>query len=754
MIAKDNLQLISYLTAAEIYDKSQNIYECFLPIVESVLISNEGKNKITFNSLQNQINTSYHIDMPKSTLKRLLDILQEQKKVKLSTNKMVVLVKDKISTAFWEKRSDREIIIGDFFIEFNSYLLNVGFDIPLQQIKTECCNWLYANSLKLASFINNGILNKRQQVVSDEKDWEFSNQLVDFLLQIRDTKSNLFKTFLLLYNGAVHTSLLNFEVEQINDVCGSSLHFENLILDTNFILRMLDLQSEFDCVIASDTISTLNRYNSHFFVLEQTIEEIQKSVKNYLYESEPYTIYTQTYFKNSKIRMNGFYEASKRGISRSEFLSFTRKEYIKSKISEMIDVIFVDDFDSKQITSEQIESLIASKNRDNYGISQAQHDLCLIEFCKKNRNENFSSLENIKFWVLTNDEKLTYWNQCNSIDFQECLTEIQLSNLMWIQKRKTDNLGLVQTILSLSSSTALSLQGIECFANRIHTYQEKNKDNRESLDKLSLIFASHALSLSDILKINHEEKILDNIIEEKVLAIREEEIIRKQKNKELEDQENQLSKENSNLGNRVSALNIKIGIQNNNQKIFKYEEDIKDIEREKEIYSNECEIYTDIGNYRNRHKKFAARLVCLFSITPMFLILFCYIVFWQSKINILFERVDKFSGFTQTIISDILIPIISIGLYYFIITMIFSTPLSPKELFNSLRNIFLNFVCERHFYKKGISINYVKCDIKKGIRECTCKIECLNNEIDNLKAKISDLNAMNNFLNTLYHKFY
>ena len=305
MIAKDNLQLISYLTAAEIYDKSQNIYECFLPIVESVLISNEGKNKITFNSLQNQINTSYHIDMPKSTLKRLLDILQEQKKVKLSTNKMVVLVKDKISTAFWEKRSDREIIIGDFFIEFNSYLLNVGFDIPLQQIKTECCNWLYANSLKLASFINNGILNKRQQVVSDEKDWEFSNQLVDFLLQIRDTKSNLFKTFLLLYNGAVHTSLLNFEVEQIDDVCGSSLHFENLILDTNFILRMLDLQSEFDCVIASDTISTLNRYNSHFFVLEQTIEEIQKSVKNYLYESEPYTIYTQTYFKNSKIRMNG-----------------------------------------------------------------------------------------------------------------------------------------------------------------------------------------------------------------------------------------------------------------------------------------------------------------------------------------------------------------------------------------------------------------------------------------------------------------
>lgn len=190
--------------------------------------------------------------------------------------------------------------------------------------------------------------------------------------------------------------------------------FSNIILDTNFILRMLDLQTEFDGVVTKETLTILKKEDTRFFVLEQTLDEIIRSIKKFLSESAPNTVYTNKYLKNSQIRMTGFWEAARRGVTRDILFALTNKEELKNKISAMTNVTFVDDYDNAKIASIEIEDLVKSKKRDTYGEMQARHDLSLIDYCRQKRGTHSAKIVDIDWWVLTNDERLTYWNQQNS----------------------------------------------------------------------------------------------------------------------------------------------------------------------------------------------------------------------------------------------------------------------------------------------------------------------------------------------------
>lgn len=298
MAIENNLQLISYLAAAEVYNNNENIYECFLPIIESAVLCNSDKDSISFLNLQNRLQEIYHLDVPKSTLRRLLELLEEHGRIKFVNRRSIIPCKDELNNTFFYARQERENSINDFFISFNTYLVDEGIDIPLAEIKRFCCEWLYDHSLELAYFINSGILNNK----TEKNNWEYASYLISFLLEIYEKKSSHFETFLLLYNGAIQSSLLNFETKQINTMCDSTLQFKNVLLDTNFILRMLNLQSEFDCITANETIEMLNKEGTQFYILEQTITEIQNSIKNFLDDSQSYFKYKKAFFLEHRLK--------------------------------------------------------------------------------------------------------------------------------------------------------------------------------------------------------------------------------------------------------------------------------------------------------------------------------------------------------------------------------------------------------------------------------------------------------------------
>ena len=731
MALENNLQLISYLAAAEIYDKGENIFECFLPIIESTLISDESKKDITFLRLQNKLHQIYHLDVPKSTLRKLLLILNDQKKIKFLGNRNITLNTDELNNAFFDKRENRENSIEDFFIAFNDYLIENEIDASLLEIKSGTCEWLYAHSLELANFINNGIL---ENVITDN--WKYSSLLVSFLIDIQANSSEHFKTFLLLYNGAVQSSLLNFETDKIETVCDSSIPFENILLDTNFILRMLNLQSEFDCSVAKETLNALKSQNAKFFILDQTLSEVQNSIKNYLKESEPYTSYTQLYFKGQRIRMSGFWEASKRGISRTSMFEKTKKEILKNNISELIDATFIDDFDDTQLSNDQINSLVSSKNRDNYGIKQAKHDLSLIEYCKKKRKNHITSVFDINWWILTNDERLTFWNQQNSDVYQECLTEIQLSNLMWIQRNRSDNIGLTQTIVSLSTNASITYNDIEQFARRVHDYQLNNKNNVTNLDKLSLLFASTMLTTSDIQRISAEEDALDQMLEEKVLEIQEAQTLQQQLGENLSNENNLLIQKNK-------ILSLKLEKEQYERKTDKYKRDLLDILNEQEIIQKELNILNNLNEQKSKYEISSGRSVAILGLIPIIFIFILYVKYGYKYASSLLKGIDSISTFMQETIL-LIIPILCSFAYYIIVGIIFGSLLSPKELFEKIKSKLSDSKLKKYVTKNNINLKYLSKDFvfeiskkRSDLKTSERKAEMIQERITELEDKIN-----------------
>lgn len=735
MAISDNLQLISYLAAAEVYNQGGNIFSCFQPLVEAVLMSNLNNESISFLSLQKKMDDLYHLSVPKTTLRRLLENLQVQGKIKFERRKTIFPYKNELNTSFWERRSERETAIEEFFLELNNYLRTKNIDVPLSEMKEHCCRWIYMHSLELSDFISN-ITKERPKYIPSDSDWMYADNLVSFLLEIQINKSETYNTFLHIYNGAIQASLLNFEPEKIEYISSSKINLTNIILDTNFILRMLNLQSELDVRMAEETLASLRGEGTRFYILKQTIDEIHTSINKFLASIEPYTSHTR-YLQGSKIRMTGFWDAYRRGMPKAEFLRLSNRHKLMETITNIIDVTFIDDFDDAILSQEDINELIISKNRDGYTDKSARHDLALIECCRKKRKNKLLSVSDADWWILTNDERLTYWNQSNCYEYQECLTEIQLGNLMWIQKKRTNNIGLTQTVVALSNNSAVTPQGISQFTSSINSYQKAYKDDMSKLDKISLVFASNALTAEDIHRINTEENTLEQVVEEKVLQFQTEQILREQEFNNAKEEGTKLTAQNDALNKKVEAITYQLEIEKLERQNDRLERDISDFVKEKNIRTDDYASYSLLKLFSDEHKKSTNRLLCMFITLSVIAMIAIYIKWVHPFVATLLHPVEQLSGLLQNIFCGLLIPIALTVLYYWGVSMVFATPKAPKELFLTLCDKFLSFRIARFAKKSNIYIKYNSKNIENEVFTAEQDIQLIRNNIEKLQENIN-----------------
>lgn len=692
------------------------------------------KGNVSFLALQKKLNDIYRLETPKTTLRYLLEKLQQEGKLEFRDRKTIIPSKSKLNKDFWEKRSEKEAVVEDFFLEFNSFLVKNDIQIPMLEIKEQCCRWLYMHSLGLASFVNRGKL----EINKEADKWQYADKLVLFLLEIQAKKSRLFETFLQLYDGAVQASLLNFEPDKITGICESALQISNVILDTNFILRILNLQSEYDVSIALETTDCLKGLGIQFIVLEQTIDEIITSIKNFVTEIQPYSVHTRAFLQGSRIRMTGFWDAHRRGVSRAEFLELINREKLKEALLKHLDVTFVGDYDDSVITKDRIDSLILSKNRDGYSEKQARHDLSLIEYCKKNRKKRIADITEADWWVLTNDERLTYWNQTNNGVFQECITETQLSNLIWLKKKRPENCGLTQTIVALSSNTAITPQGISAFAAKVQYYQQKYKDNNKKLDNLSIIFASAMLTSNDIRRINTEEDALDKVIEEKVLQYNLDERDKQQKLANATDENSKLISENSELRGTIDTISKQLQKEKLGRQIDFFKQSLNEAHDGIIVQKSTLIIYKKMQSFLVQREKSTSRILCLMIAVPILALIILYAKLGFPLAANILQKINQLSGFIQNLLSSVPFLLITV-VYYFVIVLIFGAPMPPNKLFMTLQSKLLQFRLRGFMRSEAIPDTYYSGNIESEIFSTEQEIEKLNHRISSFNIELQQL---------------
>lgn len=683
----DNLRLSSYIAAANAYDESKNIFHGFLPMIETALLLSGEQDVVSFLALQKQINDAYQVRIPKTTLRYLLQVLQDHGKIRFEKRRNIFINKRE------ELKKQDEIgrnATEDFFLLFGEYLEKKGKTAFLPEIREKICLWVYYNSWDLAQFIDIGTLPKDFIQNDALADWPYYNDFISFLIESRDGKTQAFSSFVKIFDGAVQTSLLNFSPEEIQQISDKNFAIDHIILDTNFILRLMGLQPPMDNESAIATWECLHSNGAEFFVLLQTVQEASKSIKAFLQEIGPNTQKTHRMLSRSKIYYSGFLSAFQNGVSRTQFLECSNTETIIAFLQAKFNVQVIDDYDTPSIAAEEINSLVMSKNTASYGEAQAIHDLTLISYCRGKRNNRIDSFSDVRWWILTNDRKLTYWNQNNCGEYQECITEIQLSNLLWLLDRKDNSGGLVNTILAIASRFAITPSDVSAFSKQIVSYQCRNAGSPAKIDKLALIFAGGILTEDDIRLAAEDEESFDKVIEEHA------DIIIKQQDEQKKQLTDSQEKQES-LAQEIAELKLKhaqemedLRKHNTKEKLEEKSKNlsskIKEIEKEIAAGKNLMTTIEELIDYSQSIEKPVGRTSVLILAVPIVCTLILFGVFaLPPLIGLLKQQIAIMNGVFSIISGGILLACI-VAIYYLVVGLIFGSLHKPRDIFSLLKS--------------------------------------------------------------------
>lgn len=597
----DTLKLCAYMFATEKFNESEKLFESFCPLIETVLLEKK-KSSMSFEVLHNELNSVYGIEMPRATLKALLEKLGKEGKVKLEKN-IVNVQWEFLNGKYVREREAKEAEINEIFFGFRGYMFEKDICLEIDEIKQIICNFLFTHCYDLVEFFSVGEIPTRVEV-------QYALHLCDYIMQCKSTDLTLYQCFVKLYKGAVQTTLLNFQPTEIETLEKRSINVKKVILDSNFVMRILNIQASLECTIARETLHNVKKTGAEVFILKQTVEEITQSIKKFLSDISPYTQYTSDFFRNREIRFSGMYDALQRGMSRTEFFELTKYDDLVKKLSENFGIQIVEDYECSTFSEEDIESLIREKGKITYQREQAIHDLTLISYCaslRKNRNSDFVDAE---VWVLTNDIKLTSWNRGKSKNIQNCILEAQMSNMMWLENPKDDNLGLVNTITTLASREMVDQGKFHKFLDR---FQEKKKqDNPIMTHMMSVVFAADALCSEDINSIDNDDYDFEEVFRAKSEKIKE-----KQKEKE----EQQRSKEKQG--------EIKLKITKWENEILKKEHEERDL---REVIKNSDKLLDDIAELEKSNKCIGKKLKMAYWFAVLLIIVIIFRIVSIGKI--------------------------------------------------------------------------------------------------------------------------
>lgn len=480
------ISIISYAVVSAKYEGKKKLVDSFLPLIEHLLISCSEKT-ITKNDIKSLFKETYGYDIPAAVLDTLLKKLKSQKKIDFIKNDRVDIFDEKLI----DYDSKYEIDLRSLTLDFSLFLKKHGKEIDKSIVIKVFLDFLLYNALEFNLFMNyNSSFEK-----ANEFSKEYTSNIVDFLLEERKNDTHNYKFLKNIYYGVILSSLLISEKNSVDDE--NVLCIENVLLDSNFIFRLLDLQTEFELIASKETFELLKGLGCSFYVLPITIKQISDTLKGAMKYASSTVNNVLRFYGDEKF--SGLNSACIRRnltsidlveISSSLEGTLTNKYGIKCLTEEKMAELNYDEDDFSSL-------LKAKPDSSDFGI---RHDLYLIDYIKKHRSPYVYKMERAKWWVLTDDNKLTKWNidSKKDIGIQECITESQIAIIFWLEKNNLTTDGLFNTALALRNREAVSNDDFKRISSTIERQAKKFQENPDENKRLPLIFTDNLIGLNEM----------------------------------------------------------------------------------------------------------------------------------------------------------------------------------------------------------------------------------------------------------------
>lgn len=522
----DNNILTAYSVLKKLHDKSFDLINAYIPFVEYAIYK-LNKKFVEIEAIQNFLLHNTNLTIPLNTIRTILKRLYKDNKISQFDGYKIIEVtnldEDLISEyreLFEQSTRERNKLILNFKKYYN-------LDVDENKILQNIVDFIYD------SICTHDILETYETFELLKEEYIAIAKYID---HIKNYDNELYKIFQNLYYG----TLLS-KVNDVNKINSYKVNIKKvtIILDSNILFRLLDLQNPIFNKTSKEFINILEKNDFELKCFYKTVEEM-RSVLNHRYnlflnkkidinlpETETQiidgiigAIYRNKFslsdiedlIKNIEIKISNLgikvdhYDV----LSNIKYDEKDYKYYYQEKIKKQIKLNKIDEYDTDYDITDLIENKEIPKYVHNFIDSKVQLDLKIRNYIINERSKkDIYTFPDCKYIFVTCDKQLA--NLCNYLDKQHTIPEIiledKLTNILWLSNpSRTDDIPLQLTLSIYNSSNYIDYKILTNF----HLYLKKFKDkNPADFDLIGDIF-SNQLVISRLKNIEIESNTLSD----------------------------------------------------------------------------------------------------------------------------------------------------------------------------------------------------------------------------------------------------
>lgn len=451
-------RIITYSLLAHINNNARGIKdlnEIFVPIVKRCLaeMNSCGITKGILNEIKEQVDTTFGFNMPFPILLKIL------KKIEIEIND--------------GNESDFKVFKDGSFISNKFIFCDYEEVIQQQEIELNTLQKIYEEYL----------ISKNKEVCKEPSIYEFLDQnrqslasffahqkepplgskyleQVNFILSVKDIP-DVFNILRKVYLGSIITSYLEIDYGEIKD---SSME---ILLDSNFIIHLLDLSSPESTHTCTCIIDICRRLGYKISVLDFTIEETRALLERKAIE------YDRSFIRR-QIDLNDIHNAcARKNLSKTDLQQISSNLVIKLKEFRINIIPDSTAFRNRARFSSEFNILKDRKSNPD----GALHDATAILYVQSQRKKRVRSFYEANCWFVT-DAKQDFDLLINKENYiAEMIKPEDLVNILWltnphVKGNEITDVGLTRLVSSTIRNSLPNVRVLKEFDENIKKYAQ------------------------------------------------------------------------------------------------------------------------------------------------------------------------------------------------------------------------------------------------------------------------------------------
>ncbi|RCR67689.1 hypothetical protein DUE52_19985 [Larkinella punicea] len=513
---------LTYSLLAHIRNRGQLIkgpVEVFIPLIKRTLSKLNEKGVFSGKSIveiKNEADYLYSIDFPIPVIRTILSLIA--KEVNSENEICFVLFQD-----------DAFQIKNYTFTEFEETIRIHNVELSnLEKLYKDFCETLgeeKPDSLSILEFIEKSRFSLSKYLAhkhtEPNKDYTIEAQFVDFFKKI----PSVYDTIRKIYLGSILVGYVEYRTEAVKTNV-------ELLLDTNFILGLFDLNTPESTHTCRKILEIVKIQGYKLSILIDTISEIR-----YLLKAKAQNFNMS--FLQKKIYPEDIYNAcERRNLNVADIERIT--DNLENDLGNYGIAIVYDTTKYKNLAkySNEFEYLKTIRTSER----SAFHDATAIQYVRNKRIKKIREFENVNCWFLNNSlnrDKYINGKNVNEIEFQPDLIRADdFLNIIWLSNPQiTRNINMDEVVeIGLSSLVSLSLTAslpklsiIKELDDNISKYAEESNLSDEDILRVATRITTKQLTDIDglnklantnkeefVKRLNEEAKKQKEIEEEKI----------------------------------------------------------------------------------------------------------------------------------------------------------------------------------------------------------------------------------------------